>query len=245
MKRFYSLAMLFVALLVPASMMAQDAVKYVKVKAEPTDWCGEYLIVYEYDEANNTALVFNGALTVLDAKDNYISVGMPYENIDGEETRIIASTADTDAATFTVTKSTETDGQYYIQSKSGFWIGFNSIDPDPVTGVIEPNLKYADDKQYDNAIALQDGKTNVIVTSKNGFELRFNPDSGTLGRFRYHASGKKKSIKFYKKTSVPTGINELVSTTSNAACYDLQGRKIGAQPQHGMYIQNGKKMFVK
>lgn len=235
---------LSVAMMLSATAFAQEA-NYVKVKEAPEDWSGEYLIVREYDDVNNIALVFNGALEDLDKKDNYIQASNPYITYENEEVRAIAGTETVDAATFIITPSAETEGMYYIQSKSGYWIGFNSTEPDPTTGVIEPNLKFSNEKQYDNSIALEEGGTNVIITAKNGFELRFNPDSGTLGRFRYHASGKKKSIKLYKKDMVTDGIEEVSSELkASGVAYDIMGRKVNANSK-GLHIVDGKTVFVK
>lgn len=240
MKKIYSFA---VAALCAMSMSAQDVTKYVKVEVAPEDWCGEYLIVYEADDINNVANVFNGSLTDLDTKGNFFSANNPKQVINGTEVRAIDSSAEVDAATFIVTKSDKTEGCYFIQSKSGMWIGYNSTDPDPTSGEIEPNLKASNEKQYDNMIAMEDGKTSIVVTAKNGFELRFNNDDGKQ-RFRYHASGKKKAIKFYAKTTIneATGITTVAATSTSAALHDLMGRKVSA-PQQGMiYILNGKKV---
>lgn len=239
MKKLYSL--IFAALFA-ASASAQD-VKYVKVTEEPADWCGEYLIVYEADDDNNIAYVFNGALDELDAKGNFFEASNPKENVDGVEARTINSAANVDAATFTVTKSTETDGKYYIQSKSGYWIGYNSTTPDPSSGEIEPNLKASNEKQYDNAISLADGSSSVVVTAKNGFELRFNNDSGKQ-RFRYHASGKKKAIKFYKKT-LPASITTVTADEISTVRHDIVGREVKSLKSGMLYIQNNKKFIAK
>lgn len=239
MKKLYSL--IFAALFA-ASASAQD-VKYVKVTEEPADWCGEYLIVYEADDDNNIAYVFNGALDELDAKGNFFEASNPKENVDGVEARTINSAANVDAATFTVTKSTETDGKYYIQSKSGYWIGYNSTTPDPSSGEIEPNLKASNEKQYDNAISLADGSSSVAVTAKNGFELRFNNDSGKQ-RFRYHASGKKKAIKFYKKT-LPASITTVTADEISTVRHDIVGREVKSLKSGMLYIQNNKRFIAK
>lgn len=239
MKKLYSL--IFAALFA-ASASAQD-VKYVKVTEEPADWCGEYLIVYEADDDNNIAYVFNGALDELDAKGNFFEASNPKENVDGVEARTINSAANVDATTFTVTKSAETDGKYYIQSKSGYWIGYNSTTPDPSSGEIEPNLKASNEKQYDNAISLADGSSSVVVTAKNGFELRFNNDSGKQ-RFRYHASGKKKAIKFYKKT-LPASITTVTADEISTVRHDIAGREVKSLKSGMLYIQNNKKFIAK
>ena len=50
-------------------------------------------------------------------------------------------------------------------------------------------------------------------------------------------------LMFFDET---TGISEVMGNTEKASgiYYDLQGRRI-AQPQKGLYIVNGKKVFVK
>ena len=42
-----------------------------------------------------------------------------------------------------------------------------------------------------------------------------------------------------------TSIQEMSKSTSDAPIYDLQGRRLSAAPQKGVYIQNGKKKLVK
>lgn len=243
MRKFYTvLAMAFIAL----AVSAQDAVtKFVKLTEEPADWCGEYLIVYEADDVNNVAYVFNGSLDALDAKGNFFEAENPKEMIGSEEVRIIDANVVTEGATFTVTRNSDDDTKYSIQSKSGLYIGYNSTEPDPETGQIEPNLKESLEKQYPNSITLEPAKSNVIVTAKNGFELRFNNDAGKQ-RFRYHASGKKKAIKFYKKvtiTSTPTVTADNQKSTSDI--YEISGSKATNRLSGNIYVGNGKKFMVK
>lgn len=42
-----------------------------------------------------------------------------------------------------------------------------------------------------------------------------------------------------------TGIQEVESVAKAGKIFDLQGRQLNAVPTHGLYIQNGRKMFVK
>ena len=75
MKQFYHFALTMVmSLSLSITALAQN--KYVKVQSEPADWTGTYLIVYEADDENNVANVFNGALKEkdLDSKGNVFSV---------------------------------------------------------------------------------------------------------------------------------------------------------------------------
>ena len=49
----------------------------------------------------------------------------------------------------------------------------------------------------------------------------------------------------FKSPELPEGIEELASGNADAAIYDLAGRKVSKVADRGIYIQNGKKMFVK
>ena len=43
-----------------------------------------------------------------------------------------------------------------------------------------------------------------------------------------------------------TGISEVINCqTANSQCFDLQGRRVNGAPQHGIYIIDGKKVFIK
>lgn len=243
MKKIYSLAMAIIVCAFSLNAVAQTT-KYVKVTEEPADWTGTYLIVYE-DDANNLATVFNGALEELDAVGNYISVGNDYQAINGAQIRTINSSAETDAATFSIVKSEKTENAYNIQSASGYWIGYNSFkDPEAP----EADLKSDTEKRYDNTIAMEAGKTNVIITAKVGYELRWNNDKD---RFRYHESGKKKAVKLYRKVLVSdngeiyTGISHTSTDTNRpAAAFTVSGQKATANT-HGITIVNGKKIVVR
>ncbi|MBP3830404.1 MAG: endonuclease, partial [Bacteroidaceae bacterium] len=96
---------------------------FVKVTSEPTDWSGEYLIVYEGGK-----VAFNGGLTKLDATGNTISVSIS----DGK----IAATDATNAATVTIAPMT---GGYSIQAKNGKYIGQTS-DENGLTSSNTPTL---------------------------------------------------------------------------------------------------------
>lgn len=246
MRKIYSFTLASLLATVFSVSAVAQTVKYVKVTTAPEDWTGTYLIVYE-DEVNNQALVFNGALEDLDVVGNYITASNDYQTINNESVRVIEATEETNAAAFTVSPST-TEGCYYIVSSTDCGIGYNSFDIDEETGlpIEDPDLKCKKGKRYDNTIAMQDGKTNVIVTAKVGFELRYNSDTGKT-RFRYHAPGKKKAIKFYRQVLVDengeivTGINTIVSTENEQAIYNLQGVKL-TKAQKGISIINGKKV---
>ncbi|MBP5642055.1 MAG: hypothetical protein J6W92_03215, partial [Paludibacteraceae bacterium] len=87
---------------------------YVKVTSAPTDWSGDYLIVYEGDATHDT-VAFNGGLTTIDANSNKISVTIK----DGK----IAANSTTNAAKFTIATMT---GGYSIKAANGKYIGATS-----------------------------------------------------------------------------------------------------------------------
>lgn len=246
MRKIYSFALaMMMAVVCNVSMVAQTT-KYVKVKEAPADWSGTYLIVYE-DDDNNQALVFDGSLEDLDVVGNFITANNDYQKINGEDVRTIDATDKVNGATFTISKA-EKDGIYNIVSASGCGIGYNSFDKDEQGNPIEDaDLKCKKGKTYDNTIAMQEGKTNVIITSKVGYELRYNSDSGKT-RFRYHASGKKKAIKLYRKETVSengdivTGINNVTKADAPSVTYNLQGMPVKNAVKGQIVICNGKKI---
>ena len=147
--------------------------KYTKVTSAPSDWSGEYLIVYE-----TGAVAFNGGLATLDATENTISVSISSSEIEANST--------TDAAKFTIAK--KNNDAYTIQSASGKYIGrtanSNGFNADAST-------------QYTNTISLS--SSNAVITSSGGPTLRFNAANNQL-RFRYYASGQQ-AIQLYKRSS--------------------------------------------
>ena len=119
---------------------------YVKVTTAPTDWSGEYLIVYE-----NGSKAFNGGLTELDANNNTISVTI---NENG-----IASNATTDAARFTIAPMS---GGYSIQSASGKYIGYSG----------SSNGLTASTTALQNTISLSNG--SIIIQGTGTSTLQYN-----------------------------------------------------------------------
>lgn len=235
MKKLYTFAFALVATFLFLGNAQAQTEKFVKVKEAPADWSGTYLIVYE-DDDNNQALVMNGALDDLDVANNFITAPNGYQTINGEDVRVVEATDDTKAATFTISVS-ETEGCYYIVSASGCGIGYNKFDTDEDGNPIEEaNMSCKNGKKYDNTIAMQEGKTNVVITAKVGYELRYNADSGKT-RFRYYAPGKKKAIKLYRLElvdadgNIVSGINA-VNVTANAVKHLENGKVVIERGNH-------------
>lgn len=109
---------------------------YTKVTETPSDWSGQYLIVY-----NNWA--FDGSLTKLDAVNNYQTITIENDTIE-EEKDIY----------FTIEKLDNSN--YSIQSASGYYIG--------CTG--EKGLSSSLTQQYEHTISLgTDTSVNLTTTS--------------------------------------------------------------------------------
>ena len=172
---------------------------YTKVTSEPSDWSGEYLIVYE---SQTGSVAFNGALTALDAASNTISV----EISDGTITTTDAG------ASFTIAKSSS---NYTIQSASGYYIGQTS----DANGLKSSTSSTA----YSHIISINNDGTVNLVSSKA--YLRYNSTSSISNgsqtglRFRYYKSStytNQKAICLYKKEeSAQTTTITIDPNTSN------------------------------
>ena len=233
MKKIYNFALaMALSLCMGVSAMAQT--KYVKVQSEPADWTGTYLIVFEADDDNNVANVFNGALEgkQLDSKGNFFQATNAPQDIDGESVRVIEDSEEIAAAVFLVTRSDDNKA-YHIQSASGYYIGYDNAEKG------EPNLEYSQDNKFVNNIALEEGKTSVnVIGAVGNYQLRFNADEGKE-RFRYHELGKKKSIKFYKKVEDNSVAIKSVKISSDNQVYNLQGQPV-KNLQKGLNVVGGK-----
>jgi endonuclease I len=122
---------------------------YVKVTTEPTDWSGDYLIVYE-----NSGKAFNGALSTLDANNNTISVTISNNQI--------GSSDETDAAIFTIAPMT---GGYSIKSASGKYIGYSGNS----NGLTTSNTALL------NTISLSNG--SIIIKGTGTSTLQYNSNA--------------------------------------------------------------------
>ena len=131
-----------------------DGDQYTKVTAQPTDWTGTYLIVYE-DAASSKAL--NGG-KVSNAQGNYIAVSVA-------DNQIAVSTA-TEAAEFAV--KSKSNG-YSIQGKDGNYIGHTSGNA----------LNFSENDDFVNTLSYSSEGT---VIGCDGYVLRFN-SSADMFRF--------------------------------------------------------------
>ena len=148
---------------------------YVKVTEAPTDWSGDYLIVYEGD-ATHDAVAFNGGLETLDVNSNNVAVTIT----DG----VIAATDELNAAKFTIAAVT---GGYSVQAANGKFIGATSY----------ANSLATADEAIVNNLSITDGNAVIGVTTSGGdVTLRYNYAKNTW-RFRYYKSGQQ-AVALYK-----------------------------------------------
>lgn len=151
---------------------------YEKVTSAPTDWSGEYLIVYE-----DAGYIFDGSLTSLDAVSNYRTVTITNNTI---------SAAAGDPYKFTIAVS---GSGYSIQSVSGNYIGRSADSNGMNTGT----------SALVNTIAL-DSDGNASIIGSGGAYLRFNATSGQT-RFRFFKSStytNQKPVALYVKSEGAT-----------------------------------------
>lgn len=144
---------------------------FVKITFAPTDWSGEYLIVYE-----GGAVAFDGSRTTLDAVSNTVAVTITDSKIE--------ATNDLLNRTFTINADGTT-----IQSKSGFYIGQTANDN---------GLKSSTSTSYDHTLSFTENGEFTAVSG--GAYLRYNATSGQT-RFRYFKSSSytgQQAIQLYK-----------------------------------------------
>ena len=188
---------------------------YEKVTTAPSDWSGEYLIVYE-----EGSVAFNGGLSTLDAVGNTIEVVMNDNKIEATE--------ETDAAAFTIAKNA--DGAYTIKSASGKYIGVSSN---------SNGLKQTDNAStYTHNLSIDDDENAVIKAAFSGsnMSLRYN-EANNQTRFRYYKEGQK-AIQLYKKVTTTTNQYTLVAGTEE---YPFEGLTLTKElpAQTDFYIKDG------
>ena len=88
---------------------------------------------------------------------------------------------------------------------------------------------YGDDTQAD-------GNATFTITTDGTYDVTFTFDSDTQ-LLTAEVKGNSTGIKNIQSV--------VAQPQTSAAIYDLQGRRINGTPQHGLYIQNGRKFIVK
>ena len=156
--------------------LSSDA-EYVLVETAPSDWSGDYLIVY-----NAGPYAMDGSLTSLDAASNYKAVTL------SDKTITVAN--DEDDFYFTI----EPNGSgYAIRAASGKYIGWASNSGNGLT---------SSDTALPVTLSLSGTDANIVGSA--GAYLRFNNQSGQT-RFRFYKSSSytgQKAVSLYKRAAV-------------------------------------------
>ena len=163
------LSILFAALIVCAMSYAAD---YVKVTSAPTDWSGEYLLVYE--EAVNTAYVWTGA----DSASCYTTATIAEGKISGD-----------DFITITIAPMT---GGYSIMVNGGINNGKY------ISGASSSNKLFFDATASLDTITFDNEGVKIV---SNTSVMRFNKAADNL-RFRFFKSAsysRQQAVQLYKK----------------------------------------------
>lgn len=145
-----------------------------KVTAEPTDWSGEYLIVYEDEN-----VVFDGSFTEgrFDVVHNNHAVTI---------TNNIISLKDGQDYTFSIAKS---GNGYTLQSKSGYYIG----------GSVDNGINYSKTDTYIHTFEVtSSGVTIQTKYNEAPRYLQYNSASNQK-RFRYYKGTTQQDVALYLK----------------------------------------------
>ena len=156
-----------------------DDATYVLVESAPSDWSGDYLIVY-----NAGPYAMDGSLTSLDVSSNYKTVSI--------ESKTITVDGDDNDFYFTIAQS---GSNYTIRSASGYYIGWASNSAN--------GLSCSADTAYPVTLSLTGTDANIVGSA--GAYLRFNTQSGQT-RFRFFKSSSytnQKAISLYKRAAAP------------------------------------------
>ena len=149
-----------------------NAINFVKVTENQTNWAGTYLIVYE-----EGSKIFNGASTT---PKTATGVDVTIKNSK------IKATSSTLAACVTIEA---VEGGYAIKTASGYYIGRTSANTDSNDLLSSLTTKYV------NSISITDG--NVDIVSGNTY-LRWNDSSAFFRYYRSTTYTGQKPIALYK-----------------------------------------------
>ena len=153
---------------------------FIKVTSKPSDWSGEYLIVYENGE---NSILFNSSLETIDAKENNLPVEIKSGTIEKDKYLGYA---------FTIK-----------QQKDGFLCSIKSAKGQYISGTSGSNtLNTSTSEDFNNEISCNnDGTVNII---SNTSHLRYNSAIDNL-RFRYFKSDtytKQNAICLYRLETI-------------------------------------------
>ena len=144
---------------------------YVKVKENPGDWSGEYIIVYEAG-----GLVLDSSRTTMDAANNYQKVTISNGTI---------SAAEGDPYKFVIEQH---DGGYSIHGTNGLYIGCST----------NANLLNTGSSAMKNTLSM-DASGNVNIIGSGGAYLRYNLSASRFRYYKSSSYSSQKPVALYVK----------------------------------------------
>ena len=186
---------------------------FVKVTSKPSDWSGEYLIVYE--DGKNSVL-FNSSLKTMDAAKNNLPVEIKSYTIEKDKYFGYA---------FTIKQK---DGLCSIKSASGQYISGTSG---------SNTLNTSTSENFNNEISCNnDGTVNI---KSNTSYLRYNSASNEL-RFRYYKSSSytsQKAICLYRLETITETNYKFFNMKMNLGAV-IEAAKVQALVDAGLSISS-------
>ncbi|MCQ2317633.1 MAG: chitobiase/beta-hexosaminidase C-terminal domain-containing protein [Bacteroidales bacterium] len=173
MKHKFTLMMTALMLLITNAFTAFGQTQYEKVTSAPTDWSGEYILVYE--ESATSAYVWTG----VDAANCYTTSSISQNVISAEES-VTITIATMDGGYSVKINGGDNDGKYISHSANS------------------NGLSTGDDAA---AQVITYGDNSVFITNGGGAVMRFNIASNQM-RFRFYKSSSYSSqqpVQLYKK----------------------------------------------
>ena len=191
------------------------------------------------------------AITVdlVEAQDNYKTMVAPFDMVapnvsDGVEAYIVTLNTDQTDATFERVTNIPAGTPVVLHANSAGSYALQAADASFTADDVSANEL----KVSDGSI---EGDGTVFVLNKMSQGIGFYPlnEGKTLACGKCYLTIEKSSgVKFigFNVDDVATGIETVESTMDKVqgTIYDLQGRRV-TTPAHGLYIVNGKKVFIK
>ncbi|MCD8333810.1 MAG: hypothetical protein LUC35_00355 [Clostridiales bacterium] len=153
---------------------------WTKVTSAPSNWSGEYLLVYEAD--STTAYVFNG----VDAANDYVEATISNSTITADKTNVVALET--------------VDGGYVLKNASGSYL-YQSADKNGLGSTTNQSTA----ANYPLTVSVTDGGVDLVLSS--GPHMRFNATTNQM-RFRYYQSStysSQKAVTLYALTGESSG----------------------------------------
>lgn len=84
-----------------------------------------------------------------------------------------------------------------------------------------------------------------VLYNLNNFNGLIASDATTVGSAAYANKADGDNARWIIAKVIPTGINNVATENEKNAIFDITGRKVGNVQKGGIYIVNGKKVYIK